>query len=95
MGPTEKSQNNWSTETYSDDDPPQDENSSLETQSSRLRVPSLRSVEALAASLHKQVDTHKATHTQLAHNDHSRPTTETFSLLPDPPYNEKCTHILT
>ena len=88
-GPKEISENNWITETTCVDDPPREKNSSIETQSSRLRVPSLRAVEALSANLHNQVATHKATHTQLEHKDCTRPTHENFSLLPDPPSQRK------
>ena len=77
------------TETNSNHEPPQLEISSRDTQNSRLRVPSLRAVEALSASLHSQVAAHKGSHTQLAHNARTRQTTDHSSLLPDPPSQRK------
>ena len=85
IGLQDISTNNWETESDSKDRVFRVESSNLETQNSRTRVPSLRAVEALSATLHPQVDTHKTRHTPLARNDSNSQSSENVSLLPDPP----------
>ena len=90
IGVQDISESNWSTETNNEQGSEfQVESSTLETQNSRPRVPSLRAVEALSATLHPQVDTHKTRHTQLAHNERTSQSSENVSLLPDPPSQRK------
>jgi hypothetical protein len=89
IGLQDISANDWQTESDSKEGTFQVESSTLETQNSGSWVPSLQAVEALSATLHPQVDTHKTRHTQLAHNDSTSQSSENVSLLPDPPSQRK------